>query len=133
MPQQHSKSLPEDDWRQAVDEYELGTRNAVEIAHELGVSAATVSREFKRRGARKACRVHESIAELEATLDAKARRDARQKDLEWTAAAQRMAVINKMIGEMVMSLVVADRAGNLSLAAPMVTEVARALGVRGVR
>ena len=45
---------------------------------------------------------------------------------------QRMGLMG-MIGEMVMSLVAAERAGNLSLAAPKVTEVAKALGVRGLR
>ena len=53
MSQTHRKSITEEQWDEAVASYELGYQNGAQIARQLGVSPATVSREFKRRGARK--------------------------------------------------------------------------------
>jgi len=130
VPRKPRKFISEEQWREAVDAYELGTKHAVQIADDLGVSPATVSREFKRRGCRKACRVAESVAELEAALDAKTRREARQREAEEAGAAKRSAVLDKLIGEIVKSLVAAERAGNLSLAGPKIDEIGKALNVR---
>src|SRR5689334_7321746 len=107
-------AISEAQWKQAADAYELGYNNSVEIAAELGVSRSTVSREFKRRDCRKACRVAETVRELEAALYAKATREAQQREAEASAAAERGVVLDKLIGGMVKSLIAADRAGNLS-------------------
>jgi IS30 family transposase len=127
------KTITEDQWLEAVGAYELGTKHAVEIGRDLGVSAATVSREFKRRGARKACRVAESVAELEAALDVKAQRKARQRHLQEAAAMERSAELDRLVSELMRSIMAAERAGSLASAAPKVTEIGKALGVKGVR
>jgi IS30 family transposase len=133
MDTKHPKIITEEQWRDAMDAYELGYQNGSHIARELGVSASTVSREFKRRGARKACRVAETVAELEATLDAKARREARRRRIEEAAALDQLGAIDDLITDMVKSLIMAERAGNLTSAAPKVTQIGKALGVKGLR
>jgi hypothetical protein len=92
-----------------------------------------VSRELKRRGARKACRVAETVIELEASLNAKARRRARHCSAKEAADLERLATLNALIADMVESVVIAERAGNLVLAAPKVREIGAALGVKGLR
>lgn len=133
MPQQHRISPSEDQWRKAVDAYELGTKHAAEIAGDLGVSAATVSREFKRRGARKACRVEETVADLKAALDAKARREARRRAERETAAMERSAELDRLVDELMRSVIAASKAGELTLANPTITQVSNALGVKPQR
>jgi IS30 family transposase len=126
-------SVTEEQWKWAADDFELGRKHAVEIAAELGVSPATVSREFKRRGCRKACRVAESVAKLEAALDAKARREAHRRRVEKAAVMERLAAMDALIGEMVKSLVAAERAGNLSSAVPEIVRIGKTLGVKTLR
>ena len=127
MHQTKPKTITEEQWHHAVETYELGTKHAAQIAHELGVSPATVSREFKRRGARKACRVAESVADLETALDAKDRRLAPLRRAKEAAAMERLATINSLIDGMMKSLIAADRAGNLAATGPMVEKVRRSL------
>lgn len=127
MQKDPRKIVTEQQWRDAIDTYELGKKHASQIAADLGVSPATVSREFKRRGARKACRVAESVAELEAALDAKDRRMAPLRRARETAAMERLAAINSLIGGMMKDLIAADRAGNLAAAGPMIEKVRRSL------
>lgn len=130
MQQEHRKSISKEQWDRAAEAYELGFKNGVEIAAELGVSPSMVSREFKRRGCRKGCRAMTTVAALEAELDAKAcRRMAQQKARE-QAALRRSAALDKLMDEMVGALVAADQAGNLSLAATKIKEVGRSLGVK---
>jgi len=133
MPTNTAPRITEQQWLEAVEAFELGHRNGSQIARDLGVSAATVSREFKRRGARKACRVAEIVVELEASLDAKARRRARERSAQEAAALERLALLDALIGDMVKSLIVAERAGDLAAARPKVNEIGRALGVKGLR
>lgn len=133
MPNNQRTTVIEEQWRDAVETYELGYQNGSQIARDLGVSASTVSREFKRRGARKACRVAETVVELEAALDAKARREARRRNAEQAVALERLAVIDALISEMVKSLVAAKRAGSLALAGPEIARVGKALGVKPQR
>ena len=127
MASKARKRTSERQWRAAADAYELGTKHASQIARELGVSPSTVSREFKRRGCIKACRVAESVAALEAALDAKDRRLAPQRRAAEAAAAARVFEIDRMIGAMVKSLIAADKAGNLAAAGPMIDQVRRSL------
>lgn len=127
MQKEPRKIITEDQWRDAIDAYELGRQHASQIAADLGVSPATVSREFKRRGARKACRVAESVAELEAALDAKDRRLAPMRRAKEAAAMERLAAINGLIDEMMKSIIAADRAGNLAAAGPAIEKIRRSL------
>jgi IS30 family transposase len=120
MSQTHRKSITKEQWDEAAAIYELGYQHAAQIARELGVSAATVSREFKRRGCVKACRVGEVIAELEAKLDAEAKE--RQAEAEAKAAA-----INALAGELIDAVFAADQAGNLTMANPDIARIDRAL------
>lgn len=127
------KSITEQQWLEAVEAYELGTKHAVEIARNLGVSPATVSREFKRRGAQKACRVEETVADLKAALDEKARREARRRAAQEAAALERSAELNRLVDELMRSVMTASKAGDLTLANPTITEISKALGVKGLR
>ena len=74
MSSTHRSKITEQQWLEAVEAFELGYEHGSQIARRLGVAPSTVTREMKRRGAQKACRVHEAIAALEAELDAKAQR-----------------------------------------------------------
>lgn len=108
------KSISKQQWDDAADRYELGLVHARQIARELGVSPSTVSREFKRRGCVKACRVEESIAPLIAELDEKDRARRRLLDAEFDAAAARTAATLRLMDEMMKAVVSADRSGNLT-------------------
>jgi IS30 family transposase len=121
------KSVSEAQWLAAADAYELGTKHASQIARELGVSASTVSREFKRRGCVKACRVEESIAPLVAELDARDRVRTMRLHAEIDAAAERRATLDRLMDQMMKSLVAADKTGNLAAANPVIDQVRRSL------
>ena len=127
MASKARKPISERQWQAAADAYELGTKHASQIARELGVSSSTVSRVFKLRGCIKACRVAESVAALEAALDAKDRRLAPQRRAQEAAAAARVYEIDRMIGAMVKSLIAADKTGNLAAAGPLIDQVRRSL------
>jgi IS30 family transposase len=125
--------ITEEQWREAVEAYELGTMHAVEIARDLGISSASISREFKRRGCVKACRVAETVVDLEATLDAKALREARRRAAMEAAAMERSAELDRLVDALMSSFLAASRAGDLTLANPTIAEVSRALGVKPSR
>ena len=127
MSSKARKSISERQWQAAVEAYELGTRHASRIARDLGVSPSTVSREFKRRGCVKACRVAESVAALEAALDAKDRKLAPRRQAAEAAAAERCAQLDRLIGGMMKSLIAAERAGDLARARPMIEKTRRSL------
>jgi len=127
------KIITDERWTEAADAYELGYRNTAQIAAELGVSRSTVSREFKRRGARKACRVHETVAHFEAALDAKARRQARLRVAQEAAAMERSAELDRLIRELMKSVIAAGKAGDLTRANPTITEISKALGEKPSR
>jgi IS30 family transposase len=124
------KSVSKEQWDQAADEFERGYKHAVEIAHELGVSPSTVSREFKRRGCRKGSRLPEIIAPLEAELNRKARTRAFIRRAEEEAAVERAAVNDRLIQEMMRSIIAAAKAGDLTKAASKIEEVGKTLGVK---
>lgn len=96
MPRRHRVSVTEKQWDEAAADYELGHKHAAEIARDLGVSAATVSREFKRRGCVKACRIGETFAAIEARLDAEAEAKACAKA---AAEAERKRLVSRLIEE----------------------------------
>jgi DNA-binding MurR/RpiR family transcriptional regulator len=96
MPQTHRVSVTRKQWDEAAADYELGHKHAAEIARELGVSAATVSREFKRRGCVKASRIAETFAAIEAQLDAEAEEKAHA---EVAAEAERKELVSRLLDE----------------------------------
>lgn len=121
------KQLTEKQWRDAADAYELGTKHGAQIAREFGVSASTVSREFGRRGCIKARRVGETVAALEAELDAKHGMEARRRATQEAAGVERSAVLDKLMGSMMKSLIAADKAGRIAAAGPVIERVRRSL------
>jgi DNA-binding MurR/RpiR family transcriptional regulator len=124
MLRTHRRSITNEQWDEAAASYELGYKNGAQIARELGVSPPTVSREFKRRGCRKASRVAEVVAELEARLDAEANEKALRQEAE---RAARAAVMDALVGELMDALVAADKAGELASANAEVTRIGKAL------
>jgi IS30 family transposase len=120
MSQAHRKSVTKEQWDEAAASYELGYQNGAQIARELGVSPATVCREFKRRGSRKGSRVGEVVAELVAKLEAEARE--RQAKAEAKAAA-----INALASELVDAVFAADQAGDITMANRDIARIDKAL------
>jgi IS30 family transposase len=96
MPPRHRISVTKEQWEEAATDYELGHKHAAQIARELGVSAATVSREFKRRGSVKASRIAETFAAIKAQLDAHADEKAQA---EAAAKAERKRLVSRLIDE----------------------------------
>ena len=96
MPQTHRVSVTKKQWDEAAADYELGHKHAAQIARELGVSPATVSREFKRRGCAKASRIAETFAAIEAQLDVEAEEKARA---EAAVEAERKKLVSRLIDE----------------------------------
>lgn len=92
MLRRHRISVTKEQWDEAAAAYELGDKHAAQIARELCVSPATVSREFKRRGCVKASRMAETIAKIEARLDAEAAEKAR-------AEAERKELVSRLVAE----------------------------------
>lgn len=120
----HRIAVTTEQWDEAAASYELGYSNGAQIARELGVSPATVSREFKRRGCVKASRIAEFVADLEARLDAEAKLKAQAKA---AADAERAKALDNLVGELMDALMAADQAGNLSMANPEIARIDKAL------
>lgn len=111
-------------WDEAAAAYELGDKHASQIARELSVSPATVSREFKRRGCVKASRVAETIAKIEARLDAEAAEKARA---DAVAAAERRSTVGMLVEELMEALEAAKQQGGVSMANPDIARIDREL------
>lgn len=126
MSQTQQISVTKEQWDKAAADYELGHKHAGQIARKLEVSPATVSREFKRRGCVKAGRIAETIAALEAKLDAEARAKALRQEAE---AVARSAAIHAIVGELMDALVTAHKAGKLAAANSEVARIGRALSL----
>lgn len=133
MQKKPRKSITEEQWQQAVETFELGYKNGSQIARDLGVSPSTVSREFKRRGARKGCRVEETIVDLVAELDEKDRRRFVIREAREAELAKRSAAIDAMMDELMRSLVAASKIGSFSALNEKIAEVGGALGVKLAR
>ncbi|MAM37297.1 MAG: hypothetical protein CL949_02035 [Erythrobacter sp.] len=121
-------TISEQTWNEQAALYELGFKHGNQIARELGVSPQTVSRQMKRRGAVKGSRVSESVKDLKAILDRKARRAAL---MELSDSQRRRRVVEanlEAVGQMVAALLEADRQGDLTLAAPVIDRVESGLG-----
>ena len=124
MSQTHRKSITKEQWDEAAASYELGYSNGAQIARELGVSPATVSREFKRRGCVKASRIAEFVADLEARLDAEAEQKAQAKA---AADAERAKALDHLVGELMDAIMKANQAGKLTMANPEIARIDKAL------
>ncbi|WP_114228500.1 MULTISPECIES: helix-turn-helix domain-containing protein [Sphingomonas] len=124
MTTECSKFIASERWDQAAADYELGHKHAVQIARELGVSPATVSREFKRRGCIKASRIAETIAEIEARLDAEAEVRARSKAARNEA---RTRALNALVDELMDVIEAAGKHGDLTTANPDIARIDKAL------
>lgn len=133
MPRATRKKITEEQWKRAADAYERGTKHGAQIARELGVSKATVSRELKRRGCVKGSRVADVIAPLEAELSRQRRLRALMQTPEEEAAASRLAELNRLVDDMMRTIIAAAKAGDISKATPKIDEVGRTLGVRMAR
>ena len=120
----HKKSITDDQWSDAANAYELGLKPAVEIAEDLGVHPSTVSREFKRRGCKKWGRAPRTDTQLEILLNHHARRKQLARQSADEAKAEAFADTEALIHDMMRSLVAASKAGDLTLAVPMI-ELAR--------
>lgn len=126
-------TIPENIWKEQEALYELGFKHGSQIARDLGLSPATVCRHMKRRGARKGCRVNETIKDLEMALDRKARCAAL---MELTDSQRRRQVHKanaETMGQVIAALLEADRKGDLTLAAPVIDRVGSMLGQKQKR
>ena len=133
MQTKHRKTISEQQWLEAAEAYEIGHKNGVDIAAELGVSSSTVSREFKRRRLCKGRRAWETVVELEATLDAKARRRAIIQQAREEAAERRSAELDALMDELMRSIIAGSKTGDLSAAASTIDRVGKSLGVKLAR
>jgi IS30 family transposase len=133
MQSKPRKSITEEQWQQAVETFELGYKNGSQIARDLGVSDATVSREFKRRGARKGCRVAETMVGLVAELNELDRRRAIIREVREAELAKRSAAVDAMVDELMRSLIAASKTGSFSDLNEKVAEVGGALAVKLAR
>lgn len=120
----HRTSITTEQWDEAAAAYELGYKHASQLARELGVSPATVSREFKRRGCVKAGRIAETVADIEARLDAETELKARAKA---SRDAERMQVVDGLVDELMDVLLAASRTGHLTMADPDIARIDKAL------
>lgn len=115
------------EWTKQVEVFERGLKHANAIARELGVSPQTVSREMKDRGAVKGSRVGEYIIELNEKLDGEARDRAKLKaekeKIEFARWLQISQSYTNRLDGMLDALMVADEAGDLALARPVVDHV----------
>jgi hypothetical protein len=63
------RRLTVNEWVYAVDQYELGRMNGSALARHFDMSKQAISSGLVKRGAIKACRVNETVADLHAALD----------------------------------------------------------------
>lgn len=121
--------ITHEQWDHAATQYELGFLSLRQLGMALGVSPQTVMREMHRRGAVKACRVHETVVALEETITAKRRRAALAEAERQQSRIQRAGATMELLDAMVRALVEADRAGRLAAVNPLLRDTATALGV----
>jgi DNA-binding MurR/RpiR family transcriptional regulator len=124
MSRIHRVAVTKEEWDDAAAAYELGSKHGAQIARELGVSPATVSREFQRRGCRKGCRVDEYVAEFLARLDAEAEEKVRA---EAAKAAERKAAIARFVDQIFGAIDAAHDAGESLGANPEIARIDKEL------
>ncbi|QIG54493.1 hypothetical protein G6N82_10325 [Altererythrobacter sp. BO-6] len=131
MPAKHA--IPDDVWNHYADRYELGLMHACEIADRLGVSQQVVAREFRKMGAKKGSRVHQTVADLEAFFERRERREYMRGLSEVERRRERQALVDEAIERMMTSIMAADRLGDLTLADERIARTADAFGVKITR
>lgn len=129
MPRRDLSHITEVQWLAAVADYELGNKSGRQIARDLGISPATVSRRMKLCGAKKSSRVSENIEDLVAVLDRKARFAARMMVKDSKRRREIAEANMQAVGAMVAALIAADREGDLTLASPVIDRMNEAVGV----
>ena len=130
MPRRALTHITDFQWFAAVADYELGNKSGRQIARDLGISPATVSRRMKLWGAKKGSRVNENIEELVAVLD---RRDRYAAHMRVQDSKRRRGIAEanmRAVGAMVAALIAADRQGDLILASPVIDRMNEAVGIR---
>lgn len=133
MPRRALSHITDAQWLAAIDDYELGHKSGSQIARELGMSPATISRRMRTCGAVKGSRVNESIHDLVLALDRKARCHA-LTEISDSQRRRKVAEANmQAVGRMVDALLEADRRGNISMATPVVDRVSNSIGIRQKR
>lgn len=93
-------SLTEGQWQWAIEQYELGYLNGVQLAHHFGVSKQGISAGLNKRGAMKGCRAFETVKELNQQISRnKLAREQVNNEL-WRKAVERHAIFAKSIEAM---------------------------------
>lgn len=121
-------NIPDDVWHGQADLFELGFKNASEIARDLGVSPQTASRRMKKMGAVKGCRVGDTLKPLISFLDRKAEREALMVLADRERRARAAEASSKAVGHMIAALLAADQMGDMTLANPLLDRMTLALG-----
>lgn len=133
MPRRALNHITEVQWLAAVADYELGNRTGRQIARDLSISPATVSRRMKLCAAEKGSRVNENIKDLVAVLDQRARYAAHMRVQDSKRRREIAEANTQAVGAMVAALLEADRQSDLSMAVPVIDIVGDAAGVREKR
>jgi IS30 family transposase len=133
MTAKQKKTITDEQWDRAADEFELGLKHMHEIAKELGVHPSTVSRQMKRRGCVKGKRSSQTVKELEAFYDRRAGRKALLEMSNRERAERRAAALTALMDDLMRTIVAADKAGSIALAGPKIEKVCKALGVKPQR
>lgn len=127
MPKKKLPPINEHQWLDAVEAYELGQKSQRQIARELGVSAATVCRQMRTRGAVKASRIDEVIDELNARLDHHALLRIQADAAAWKVKMLRVEKTNAMISNMMQAIIMADKLGNIAMAKGVIAATSAAI------
>lgn len=130
MTHSRAKQITNSVWDKYADLYELGMMSAKEIARELGVSPATVSRHLKIRGCIKGSRVKETVADLEAFLERKRTRAYRIEKAQEANRQKNREKTDQFVELLVNTIIAADRAGKLAELGPTIKKINRSLGAR---
>ena len=130
MPRRDLTHITVVQWFAAVADYELGNKSGRQIARDLGISPATVSRRIKLCGAEKGSRVNENIEDLVAVLDRRVRFAAHMRVRDSKRRREVSEANMRAVGAMVAALIAADRQGDLTLASPVIDRMNEAVGVR---
>lgn len=133
MERKLSKShitIPCDVWDEQADLYELGFKHARDIARDLGVSTQTVCREMRKRGAIKGSMASQSVADLQAFLDRRARRAELMRMTEAQRRRKKRELADQAVDILMSSIMAADRKGDIGSATETIEKFGDAFGVR---
>ncbi len=123
-----SQSIAEDDWIKAGEMFELGQKNARQLALLLGLSPQTFARQMERRGYRRCARINEVISEGNAYYSQRAKLRSERQTANSALALRRVLASRAVLDVMIQALMDAERSGDVALASPIVDAAAVALG-----